>query len=75
MNEIYLTLYTLPSGASTSIGIDRELAFSLDRKGFIKLYRKTVWGSKKKEAGVWADEQIRLRAEGLAEAQAVMRGG
>ena len=46
----------------TSIGIDRDKAMSLDRKGFANLYRKTVWGSSQREANAWADKQIADRA-------------
>lgn len=45
-------------GAGCSVGIDREEAMSLDRKGFAKLYRSTVCGSSRREAYAWADRQI-----------------
>jgi hypothetical protein len=51
---------------SVSIGIDREEAMALDRKGFANLYRKTVYGSSRREANAWADRQIADRAAALA---------
>jgi hypothetical protein len=47
---------------TVSVGIDRDEALSLDRKGFAKLYRKTMWGSSQREANAWADKQIADRA-------------
>ena len=58
----------------TSIGIDRETAMSLDRDGFVKLYKSTVYPPPgfrarrvwKREAEAWADRQIELRSAALA---------
>lgn len=49
-----------------SIGIDREEAMGLDRNGFIRLYKRTVYPPPgfrarrewKRDAEAWADKQI-----------------
>jgi len=62
MTDIWLTLHTLPDGSATSVAVNRYLALTWGRENFAKLYRESVYGSKKDEALAWADEQIALRA-------------
>jgi hypothetical protein len=58
--QVWLLIGT-SGGAQTSIGVDRDVVMTLDRKGFAKLYRNTVYGSKRKDALAWADKQIEER--------------
>jgi hypothetical protein len=58
-----------------SIGIDRDEAMSLDRDGFVALFRRTVYPPPgfrarrrwKREAEAWADRQIAARADSQPE--------
>lgn len=61
---VWLILHEMPDGSKTSMEISYEEACRLDRKGFAALYRRHVYGAKKKEANQWADRQIAMRASG-----------
>ena len=60
-----------------SIGVDREEAMSLDREGFIALYKRTVYPPRgyrrrqawKRDAERWADKQLADRTAALAGVQ------
>jgi hypothetical protein len=67
--QVWLDLSSL-GGTAVSIGIDRETAMSLDRKGFARLYRDTLIGASRREAKAWADKQVADRAAALAEVSA-----
>jgi hypothetical protein len=56
----------MPDGSSTEIEVPYEDALTMDRKGFAKLYRRTVHGAKRREAYAWADKQIEIREKALA---------
>lgn len=61
-DQVWLTLNTVPNGSGVQIGVDRDEAMALDRKGFAKLYRRTCCGARRREANEWADKQIAERA-------------
>lgn len=48
-----------------SVGIGESEARALDRKGFAKLYRQSVYRASRRDAKRWADEQVRRRDEAL----------
>lgn len=58
----------------TSIGVDRDEAMSLDRDGFVALYKRTVYPPPglfarrawKRAAERWADQQIADREAAVA---------
>lgn len=54
--QVYLDL-----APGVSVGVDFEVAMSLDRKGFARLYRAHVHGAKRREAKRWAERQWRER--------------
>lgn len=61
MSQVWIEL-----GPGVSVGIDRDEAMSLDRRGFAKLYRTTVCGASRREARRWADRQLLERAAAVA---------
>lgn len=52
----------------TDVGVERAEALRWTRDDFADLYRRSVYGSKKKEAYEWADKQVELRAQAYRQA-------
>lgn len=60
----------LPIADSVDVGIDRAEAMRLDREGFIRLYKESVYPPPgfrakrrwRRDAEAWADRQIAARA-------------
>jgi hypothetical protein len=50
-------------GVSVAVPLDEALDWT--EKDFAKLYRRTLYGSKKKEAREWGREQVKKRDEAL----------